>query len=64
MVTFCRSAVTPVAAEEGLTGQLSVQRKDAIHCQAGWVEFTDEEVLWNTIITSAAVSIYIQIQWT
>lgn len=59
VVTFCHSMATPVAAEEGLTGQLSTHRRDAVHCRGEWAEFTDEEVLQNL-----SLSYDIVISWT
>ncbi|XP_069842412.1 DNA-(apurinic or apyrimidinic site) endonuclease 2 isoform X1 [Dendropsophus ebraccatus] len=44
VATFCRSCTTPLAAEEGLSGQLSGQR-GSIGCYGNTEEFSGEELL-------------------
>ena len=46
VVTFCRDSVTPVAAEEGLTGIHSSSQSDSIiKCYGDHSQFTDDEVV-------------------
>lgn len=44
VVTFCHNSVTPVAAEEGLTGILSSSTDSIIQCYGDHTQFTDDEV--------------------
>ncbi|KAG9477818.1 DNA-(apurinic or apyrimidinic site) endonuclease 2 [Eleutherodactylus coqui] len=44
VATFCKSSTTPLAAEEGLSGQLTGQ-KGSIGCYGDTEEFTEEELL-------------------
>ncbi|KAM3911320.1 DNA-(apurinic or apyrimidinic site) endonuclease 2 [Leptodactylus fuscus] len=44
VATFCKSSTTPLAAEEGLSGQLSGQ-KGPIGCYGNTEEFSEEELL-------------------
>ena len=41
---FCRDAVTPTAAEEGLSGQLVSQSEGSIGCPGNVAEFKSEEL--------------------
>lgn len=41
---FCRDSVTPIAAEEGLSGVLTVQQEGSVGCYGNLLDFSQAEL--------------------